>query len=79
VFRAQLILHDKAREGFKPSLRLARAQGYLKGKRGMQVAMNTAYILGRGAVKATCNLLDEEAPIDWSNRRARRTAPIGKR
>ena len=57
VFRAQLILHDKVREVFEQSLRLARERGYLKGKRGMRVAMDTTYILGRGAVKATYNLL----------------------
>ena len=42
---------------FEQSLRLAREQGYLKGKRGMRVAMDTTYILGRGAVKDTYNLL----------------------
>ena len=57
VFRAQLILHDKVREVFEQSLRLAREQGYLKRGRGMRVAMDTTYILGRGAVKDTCNLL----------------------
>ena len=57
VFRAQLILHDKVREVFEQSLRLAREAGYLQGKRGMRVAMDTTYILGRGAVKDTYNLL----------------------
>ena len=57
VFHAQLILHDKVREVFEQSLRLAREQGYLKGGRGMRVAMDTTYILGRGAVKDTYNLL----------------------
>ena len=57
VFRAQLILHDKVREVFEQSLRLAREAGYLKGKGGMRVAMDTTYILGRGAVKDTYNLL----------------------
>ena len=56
MFRAQLILHDKVREVFKSSLRLARQSGYLK-KRGMRVALDTTYILGRGAVKDTYNLL----------------------
>ena len=44
VFRVQLILHDKVREVFEVSLRLAREAGYL-------------CILGRGAVKDTYNLL----------------------
>ena len=52
-----MILHDKVREVFEQSLRLARERVYLKGKRGMRVAMDTTYILGRGAVKDTCNLL----------------------
>ena len=56
MFRAQLILHDKVREVFESSLRLARQSGYLK-KRGMRVALDTTYILGRGAVQDTCNLL----------------------
>ncbi len=56
VFRAQLILHDKVREVFESSLRLARESGYLK-KRGMRVALDTTFILGRGAVKDTYNLL----------------------
>ena len=49
MFRAQLILHDKVREVFESSLRLVRQSGYLK-KRGMRVALDTTYILGRGAV-----------------------------
>ena len=56
VFRAQLILHGKVRDVFEGSLRLARESGYLKG-RGMRVALDTTNILGRGAVKDTCNLL----------------------
>ena len=42
---------------FEQSLRLAREQGYLKRGRGMRVAMDTTYILSRGAVKDTYNLL----------------------
>ena len=56
LFRGQLILHEKVREVFESSLRLARQSGYLK-KRGMRVALDTTYILGRGAVKDTYNLL----------------------
>ena len=56
VFRAQLILHDKVREVFESSLRLARESGYLK-KRSMKVGLDTTNILGRGAVKDTYNLL----------------------
>ena len=56
VFRAQLILHDRVREVFESSLRLARESGYLK-RRSMKVALDTTNILGRGAVRDTCNLL----------------------
>ncbi len=56
VFRAQLILHEKVREVFESSLRLARESGYLK-RRSMRVALDTTNILGRGAVKDTYNLL----------------------
>ena len=56
VFRAQLILHDKVREVFESSLRLAREPGYLK-RRSMKVALDTTNILGRGAVRDTYNLL----------------------
>ena len=56
VFRAQLILHDKVREVFESSLRLARESGYLK-RRSMKVALDTTNMLGRGAVRDTYNLL----------------------
>ena len=82
VFRAQLVLHDKVREVFEGSLRLARESGYLKG-RGMRVALDPTNILGRGAVKDTCNLLAdgivkllralaavEQAPVrEWAQAR----------
>ena len=56
MFRAQLILHDKVREVFESSLRLARESGCLK-KRSMKVALDTTNILGGGAVTDTYNLL----------------------
>ena len=56
VSRAQLILHDRVREVFESSLRLARESGYLK-RRSMKVALDTTNILGRGAVRDTFNLL----------------------
>ena len=52
LFRARLILHEKAREVFERSLRFARETGYLKSRR-MKVALDTTYILGRGVVKDT--------------------------
>ena len=56
LFRAQLILHKKVRAVFQRSLQFARETGYLKGHR-MKAALDTSYILGRGAVKDTYNLL----------------------
>ena len=56
LFRAQLILHDQVRAVFQRSLQFARQTGCLKGRR-MKVAVDTTYILGRGAVKDTYNLL----------------------
>ena len=56
LFRARLILHEKAREVFERRLRFARGTGYLKSRR-MKVVLDTTYILGRGTVKDTYNLL----------------------
>jgi transposase len=56
LFRGQLILHDRAREVFQRSLDYARETGYLKGRK-MKAALDTTFILGRGAVKDTYNLL----------------------
>ena len=58
LFQARLILHEMAREVFERSLRFARETGYLKSRR-MKVALDTTYILGRGAVKDTYNLLSD--------------------
>lgn len=56
LFRAHLVLYDKARLVFKRSLQFARESGYVKNRR-MKTALDTSYILGRGAVKDTYNLL----------------------
>jgi len=56
LFRAQLILHDQARAIFQRSLEYARDTGYLKGRK-MKVALDTTFILGRGAVRDTYSLL----------------------
>jgi transposase len=58
LFRAQLILKEKMREVFVRSLELARQSGYLKERR-LKVILDTTYILGRGAVKDTYNLLGD--------------------
>jgi len=56
LFRAHLILHDQTRSVFQRSLAFARKTGYVKNRR-MKAALDTSYILGRGAVKDTYNLL----------------------
>jgi len=56
LFRAHLVLHEKVRSVFQRSLQFARKTGYLKNRR-MKTALDTSYILGRGAVKDTYNLL----------------------
>ena len=55
LFRAQLILHEQALAIFRQSLTFAREVGYLTGRR-VTAALDTSYILGRGAVKDTYNL-----------------------
>src|SRR3990170_3273954 len=58
LFRAQLILKEKMRAVFVRSLEVAKQSGYLK-VRGLRVILDTTYILGRGAVKDTYNLLGD--------------------
>jgi len=56
IFRSHLVLHQKIRDVFQCSIQFAKQAGYVKGHR-MKVALDTSYILGRGAVKDTYNLL----------------------
>jgi hypothetical protein len=62
-FRAQLIVHEQTRALFQRSLELAKHRGvWKKGKapeerQHIKLALDTTYILGRGAVKDTYNLL----------------------
>jgi hypothetical protein len=56
LFRAQLIVHDRVRAVFQESLAFARRTGHLKGRK-VRAVLDTSYILGRGAVKDTYNLL----------------------
>jgi Transposase DDE domain/Transposase domain (DUF772) len=58
LFRGQLILKEKMRAVFTRSLELAKQSGYLKERR-LRVILDTTYILGRGAVKDTYNLLGD--------------------
>jgi hypothetical protein len=56
LFRARLIIHERVRTVFQKSLDFARHTGYLRSRR-LKVVLDTSYILGRGAVKDTYNLL----------------------
>jgi len=56
LFRAHLVLHDRVRAVFQTSLAFARRTGYFR-SRTMRTVLDTSYILGRGAVKDTYNLL----------------------
>ena len=56
LFRAQLVLKDGMRAVFQRSLEYALESGYLK-QRKLRAVLDTTYILGRGAVKDTYNLL----------------------
>jgi len=58
LFRAQLLLHAQARQIFVRTLEYAKAQGLL-GNRKMKAALDSSYILGRGAVEDTYNLIAE--------------------
>jgi transposase len=55
-FRAQLVLNEKMRAVFQRSLSFARQSGYMR-KHKLRAVLDTTYILGRGAVKDTYNLL----------------------
>lgn len=58
LFRAQMVIHEKAQEIFLKSLDFAKRLGYFKtGKKKIRLALDTTPIFGRGAVKDTYNLL----------------------
>lgn len=56
-FRAQLLVHAQQRAVFERSLALARQRGAVRASQPLKVALDTTNIRGRGAVKATYNLL----------------------
>jgi transposase len=56
LFRAQLVLKEKMRAVFQRSLEYALQSGTMK-RRKLRAVLDTTYILGRGAVKDTYNLL----------------------
>jgi len=59
LFRAQLLVHEKARAVFESSLELARRKGQLRRDGRVRLALDTTNILGRGAVMDTYNLISE--------------------
>jgi hypothetical protein len=56
LFRARLIIHERVRTLFGQSLVFARRTGYFRSRK-LKVVLDTTYVLGRGAVKDTYNLL----------------------
>ena len=56
LFRARLLLHEQVRAIFQRSLDFARHIGYFRSPK-LRVVLDTTYVLGRGAVKDTYNLL----------------------
>ena len=58
LFRARLILHERVRTVFGRSLAFARRTGYFRSRK-LKVVLDTTYVLGRGAVKDTYNLLSD--------------------
>lgn len=56
LFRAQLIVHGKAKTIFEQSVNYARKHGLFKNKK-IKLALDTTPIFGKGAVKDTYNLL----------------------
>jgi hypothetical protein len=56
LFRARLILHERVGTIFQKSLAFARRTGYFRSRK-LKVVLDTTYVLGRGALKDTYNLL----------------------
>ncbi len=59
LFRAHLLLHEKARLPFERSLTVAKKSGYLRSHGRLRAAVDSTYILGRGAVRDTYNLIGD--------------------
>jgi Transposase domain (DUF772)/Transposase DDE domain len=58
LFRAHLIVHERVLALFQKSLDFARQTGYFQSRK-LKVVLDTSYILGRGSVKDTYNLLGD--------------------
>jgi hypothetical protein len=59
LFRAHLLLHEKGRLPFERSLEVAKKSGYLRSHGRLRAAIDSTYILGRGAVRDTYNLIGD--------------------
>jgi hypothetical protein len=59
LFRAHLLLHEKARLPFERSLEVAKKSGYLRSHGRLRAVVDSTYILGRGAVRDTYNLIGD--------------------
>ena len=59
LFRAHLLLHKKGRLPFERSLAMAKKSGYLRSHGRLRAAIDSTYILGRGAVRDTYNLIGD--------------------
>jgi hypothetical protein len=57
LFRAQLLVHEKAWQIFETSIAEAKRVGRLRADGKLRTALDTTAILGRGAVKDTYNLI----------------------
>src|SRR5918995_1493352 len=58
LFRARLVIHERVGAIFQKSLAFARRTGYFRSRK-LKVVLDTTYVLGRGAVKDTYNLLGD--------------------
>jgi hypothetical protein len=59
LFRAHLLIHEKARLPFERSLEMARKSGFLRSHGRLRAVIDSTNILGRGAVRDTYNLIGD--------------------
>src|SRR5436190_15934704 len=59
LFRAHLLIHEKARLPFERSLGMAKKSGFLRSHGRMRAVIDSTNILGRGAVRDTYNLIGD--------------------
>jgi hypothetical protein len=78
LFRARLLIHERVQTVFRKSLEFARHTGYLRSRR-LKVVLDTTYLLGRGAVKDTYNLLADGITPGWHEHWPPGAAPIRRR